>query len=252
MAHFENQQASHRHSLNILELINGYDSFLDNLKVIADMGAGNGQDINWWATLMDKEDPPAPRDYLCFAVDKNTRIFDKDIATLPNIKIIEADFEQPRIVPRKIDLMWSHNSFQYAINPLQTLKNWNEMMNVNGMLVITVPQTYGYSYNRLVNRTYNHAFYSYTPTNLIYMLASNGFDCKDFYMCKNTEDPWLTIATYKSDIPPFDLRTVTWDELYAANLIHPSIFRSYTKYGHVRQEDIIVKWLNGNWTELKD
>jgi hypothetical protein len=41
------------------------------------------------------------------------------------------------LLPRKVDLMWCHDSFQYVLNPLATLRHWNSMMNENGMLIIS-------------------------------------------------------------------------------------------------------------------
>ena len=55
MALFKNGYDSHQHSLEVLNLLYGYDSFLDNLKVIADMGCGRGYDAQWWAQLTTRE-----------------------------------------------------------------------------------------------------------------------------------------------------------------------------------------------------
>ena len=48
---FKNAYASHDHSRGILDLIYGYDSFLDSLSIVADFGCGAGLDAEWWATL---------------------------------------------------------------------------------------------------------------------------------------------------------------------------------------------------------
>jgi len=45
-----------RHSLPILETIRQYDTFLESLKNVADMGCGTGEDIAWWATLENYDD----------------------------------------------------------------------------------------------------------------------------------------------------------------------------------------------------
>ena len=58
-----------RHSLKVLNQLYEYDSFMDSLKNVADMGCGTGEDINWWATLTTRDDPPEPHNYNCFAVD---------------------------------------------------------------------------------------------------------------------------------------------------------------------------------------
>jgi ubiquinone/menaquinone biosynthesis C-methylase UbiE len=73
-----------RHSLKILNQLREYDSFLDSLKTIADMGCGTGEDIEWWATLMTRDDPPKPYNYKCFAVDRD----DSKLSQVPNLSNI--------------------------------------------------------------------------------------------------------------------------------------------------------------------
>ena len=70
MALFKNPYYSHEHSLEVLNLIHGYDSFLDNIRSVADMGCGAGLDVQWWATLATRDDPPEPRNYKVYAVIK--------------------------------------------------------------------------------------------------------------------------------------------------------------------------------------
>ena len=243
MVQFKNAQESHEHSLQTLEILYGYDSFLDSLEVVADMGCGRGLDINWWATLETRDDPPEPRNYKCFAVDRNVTRVDPTVAALPNLKVVEQDFENKKL-SRKVDLMWSHDSFQYVTNPLHTLKLWNQQMNVNGMLILILPQSTTTEYNRLVARGYNHSYFNHNLVSLIYMLSVNGFDCKDAYALKQENDPWLHIAAYKSDIEPMDPATTSWYDLAEKGLLNTSVENSLNKFGYVRQEDIIYPWLD--------
>lgn len=249
--------ASTRHSLTILNQLYEYDSFLDSLKTIADMGCGTGEDITWWATLTTRDDPPVPHNYTCFAVDHDPSKLAR-IPDLPNIKKMQRDFNQ-LCLPVKVDLMFSHDSLQYSTNPLATLKQWNEMMNVNAMLVLAVPQHSGVEYNRYYSRSYSGCFYHYTPTNLIYMLAINGFDCRDAYLLKRFNDPWIHVAVYKTDREPVDPATTGWLDLVDKNILHPSIESSIVQHGYLRQEDIVMPWLDrenyfvdyvSDWTEI--
>jgi SAM-dependent methyltransferase len=232
-----------RHSLNILNQLREYDSFLDSLKTIADMGCGTGEDITWWATLETRDDPPVPYNYKCFAVDRD----EKKLASVPdltNIAKINKDFTKSNIFPIKIDLMFAHDCLQYSTNPLETLKNWNGHMNGNGMLVLSVPQHSGVEYNRYYSRSYNGCFYHHTPVSLIYMLAVNGFDCRDAYLLKKFDDPWINLAVYKSDILPQDPNTTTWQDLVELGLLNPTVVESINKHGHLRQEEIVYPWLD--------
>jgi SAM-dependent methyltransferase len=252
MERFRNAYDSHDHSMQILELLYGYDSFLDSLSVVADMGCGAGLDTEWWATLETRDDPVEPHNYLVYAVDENLSKINKDILALENVKPIQKNFEDDNLFPRKVDLMWSHDSFQYAVNPMQTLKRWNHAMSENGMLVMALPQSIHYLYNRMHNNTYSGCYYNHNITSLIYMLAVNGFDCKDAYFYKNMNDPWLYAAVYKSGVAPLDPRKTSWHDLAAADLINDSIKQSLNKNNYVRQEDILTTWLDKGFYRIRE
>ena len=232
-----------RKSEKILQQLRGYESFLGSLRTICDMGSGTGDDITWWAQLTSL-DEEIPYNYRCFAVDNNETNLNK-IPNLENITKIHRDFTQPYIIPTNIDLLWSHDSLQYSINPLDTLKNWNEQMSVNGMLILSVPQSNGVEYNRYFSRTYSGCYHNFTPTSLIYMLAVNGFDCRDAYLLKEFGDPWIHMAVYKSDIAPMDPATTSLFQLADNMLLHPTVINSINKNGYIRQEEIIYPWLDG-------
>ena len=232
-----------RHSEQILSCLREYDSFLDSLRVIADMGCGTGEDITWWATLETRDDPPVPYNYRCFAVDRDEKKLSY-VPDLTNITKLNRDFTTAPIFPIKIDLMFSHDSLQYSTNPLETLKNWNSQMNVNGMLVLSVPQHSGVEYNRYYSRSHSGCYYHFTPTNLIYMLAVNGFDCRDAYLLKKFNDPWINIAVYKSNVEPMDPATTTWTDLLSTGLLNPTVEQSILTHGYLKQEEIVYPWLD--------
>ena len=245
---FKDKYESHEHSMRVLDLISMYDGFMDSLTVIADMGAGSGLDINWWATAETRDEPPQPYNYVCYAVDKDV----SKLTNLPkNVHVIQGDFEE-RLVPRSIDVLWCHDAFQYALNPLATLKNWNAQMSTNGMLCLVVPQTSNYQYNRYMNRVYDGCYFNYNVCNLLYMLAVNGFDCRDSYMYKAPNDPWIHLAVYKTDIAPMDPGTTRWYDLAEKGLLHDSLIASIEKHGHLRQEDIVLPWLDRDFYFVKD
>jgi trans-aconitate methyltransferase len=248
---FKNAYDSHDHSRQILDLLYGYDSFLDSISVVADMGCGAGQDVEWWATLRTRDDPPEDRDFTVYGLDQNISGIDKFVTDLPNVKFIQGDFEQPGLLPRKVDLMWSHDSFNYAINPLQTLATWNRQMNTNGMLILSIPQNMHYQYNRFQNNSYSGVYYNHNIATLIYMLATSGFDCKDAYFYKNANDPWLYAAVYKSS-EPLDPKTTSWFDLADKNLINDSMKNSINKHSYVRQEDIITTWLDKDFYRIRE
>jgi hypothetical protein len=76
------------------------------------------------------------------------------------------------------------------------------------------------------------------------MLAVNGFDCRDAYLLKKFQDPWIQVAVYKTDVPVMDPDITNWYDLADKNLLHPSIVSSINTHGFLRQEEIVMPWLD--------
>lgn len=244
MARFRNAIDSHEHSLEFLNLLYVHDSFLDSLQVVADMGCGAGLDTEWWATLYTRDDPPEPRNYIVYAVDKDLKFFEPEVADLPNVYTFESDYTE-KCLPRKVDLIWSHDSFQYSLEPLRTLATWNSMLNVNGMLALSLPQPVYMHKGSIQSHSYSGQYYNYNILNLMYMLAVNGFDCRDAYFYRTYNHQWLYAAVYKS-CEPMDPATTSWFDLADKHLVNDSIVESLNRYGHVQMEDLVVCWLDKN------
>ena len=249
MALFSNPILSHDHSLEILKVVYDYDSFLDNLTVIADMGCGAGLDTRWWATLETRDDPPEPHNYIVYAVDQDIRQIEPDIAAIENVTVIEGNFEE-RVIPRQVDLIWAHDTFQYAKDPFKCLATWKATLNQNGMLIMAVPQTTYWDHSRaqLIVSNHSHQYYNYNLLNLIYMLAISGFDCRDAYFYRKENTPWLYAAVYASEHGP--MPGASWYDLAARGLINDSIISSVNRYGYARLEDTIVAWLDKDFYQI--
>ena len=252
MALFKNSYDSHVHSLGVLNLLCEYDSFLDNLSVVADVGCGSGLDAKWWAELSTRDDPPEPHNYLVYAVDQNTNQIEPEVRLVPNVTVIEGDFSE-RIIPRQVDLMWAHNSFQESRDPFKTLATWKSTMSLNGMLVMSIPQTtyWDHSHSKLIVSNHSYQHYSYNVLNLMYMLAISGFDCRDAYFYRQPNTPWLYAAVYASEHTPLPANA-SWYDLADRNLINDSIINSVNKYGYARLEDTVVQWLDKDNYIIKD
>ena len=250
MAQFKNAYASHEHSLEVLNMLYTYDSFLDSLTVIADMGCGLGLDSQWWATLMTRDEPSEPRNYIVYAVDQDVTQIDPDIEALENVYPMQGNFEDP-ILPRKADLVWAHDSFQFAQNPLKCLRNWRDSMNINGMLVMAVPQTTYMDHNRLIVSNHHNQYYSYNLLNLMYMLAMSGFDCRDAYFYRKPNTPWLYAGVYATEVDTLPAQA-TWYDLADRNLINASVVASLNRYGYARLEDVVVAWFDKDWYTIRD
>lgn len=85
----------------------------------------------------------------------------------------------------------------------------------------------------------------------MYMLAVNGFDCRDCYIYAQPNYGWIHFAVYKN-YEPFDYKTTSWFDLADKRLISDSAMNSLNKWGHVRQEDLMFVWLDKDWRFAKN
>jgi hypothetical protein len=241
MAQFNNAYQSHQHSLSVLNLLQEHDTFMESINTVADMGAGGCLDTLWWAEATTRDDASEPLNLKCFAVDKKTQQTDFDLPS--NIVYIQRDFEKA-CLPTPVDVIWCHDAFQYALNPLQTLKAFNQQMNVNGLLYIGIPLQNYHMYGRWQSTGENYQYHSHSFLSLLYSLAVNGFDCRDAYFRKAADDPWLHVAVFKSDQEPLDPATTSWFELAELGLLNDHVTNSIRTYGQVRQQDALFPWLD--------
>jgi hypothetical protein len=126
------------------------------------------------------------------------------------------------------------------------------MMSVNGMLIMSIPQSIHYENNRLNNNSYNGWYFNHNIVNMIYMLAVNGFDCRDAYFYKDVNDMWLHVAVYKSDVAPMNPQTTSWHDLVDASLVNESVKQCIEQYGYVKQEAILTTWLDKDYYRIRE
>ena len=244
MSLFADSHASHKHSLLTLNELQEYDEFMESISTLVDLGCGSGLDIEWWATRTTREDNPKPLNINCVGVD-----------TLPELSIAKqysnvtyqsADFEGDLYPPKKkkFDVLWCHDSFQYALNPVQTLSNWWHIAGDGARLVLIVPQTTNIHRHQLAftqeSYTYNH----FTLVSLIHMLAVSGWDCKSGFFKKNQQDAWLHAVVYKSQHAPMNPKITYWHHLSQLKLLPESAEKSVYAHGELDQRDLIVPWLD--------
>ena len=117
---FKNSDESHQHSLEILNVLGQYEDFMLSIKTLADIGCGSGQDLVWWATRTTNDERATPLNISCQGID----ILDNlPVAKqYPNIVYQKVDFEENIYPPtNKFDVLWCHDAFQYAVDPIKTL-----------------------------------------------------------------------------------------------------------------------------------
>lgn len=248
---FRNPAESHAHSLDILNLLYEYDDFMESVGTLIDLGCGSGLDLEWWATRTTREDAPKPLNIRCMGVDKieaNTALFKK----YSNITYQRGNFETTEWLSKKqkFDVLWCHDAFQYAINPIETLKTWRSIANDDAMLVISVPDTVSIVRRSLSFAQPSGCFYHHSMVSLMHMLAMTGWDCAAGFFRKRIATPWIDLIVYKSTVEPLDPAQTTWYNLAEQNLIPKSAQQSIDRHGFLRQEDLVVPWLDKSLTWL--
>jgi len=234
---------SHEHSLQTLNQLYEYDDFMFSISTVVDLGCGPGQDLEWWATRTTRDESQMPLNIQCTGVD----LFDslKVCKKYTNIEYQKRDFENLIEHPEKgFDILWCHDSFQYAINPIQTLSRWHDIASPGGMLYICVPITERIHRRQLDYHLPAGNFYHYSLVNLIYMLATSGWDCRSGFFKQALGDDWIHAAVYKSDQAPRDPKSTSWYDLRDAKLLPQSTDASIMSHGYLRQQDLVIPWLD--------
>jgi SAM-dependent methyltransferase len=244
---FGSHQESHRHSLETLSLLERYDDFMGSLETVYDMGAGAGYDAEWWATRTNPQ-TGKPYDIQCFALDAHDQ---RRVHLRHNLNYLVADFEEPD-PGRRADLIWSHDSFRFTTNPLGLLKTWNSNLIDGGALMLITPQTHILHQGNKLPRATSYSYFYYDITNLMYMLAVAGFDCRQGHFWKQRGDPWIHAFVYKIR-EPLDPKTTSLGTLVDLNAFTDSVINGIKSSGELRQEDIFTHWISGHycrWSEV--
>jgi SAM-dependent methyltransferase len=247
MTGFSSPEASHAHSLSVLETLYQFDDFMQSIQHVADMGCGAGLDMLWWATRTTREQHPRPLNIRCTGIDlaESCAAVDRHryISYLPQ------DFEQPILVHKKrFDVIWCHDAWQYVQDPFCTLRQWRDVASSGAMLVITVPQTTTFAMNREQVQQQDGCYWHWTLVNLIHVMAVSGWNCAQGFFQKLPGDPWITAIVYRSEQEPVDARTTRWYDLCDQGLLPDSAVKSIQRHGYLRQQDLVLPWIDRGLT----
>ncbi len=234
-------------SAETLMLLNQRTDFMDSLSVIADMGCGKGTDAAAWADLVEEND--RPRKLFVFAVDKILQIDNHNRRS--NIRTVKEDFSNTTIAKNKVDVLWCYNSFQYATDPVKTLRHWYGIMNENALLYIAIPQSnYIDDLSRWQMINSNGCFWPHNIASLIYLLAACGFDCKDGHFKQRRHEQMIHFCVYKSPHVPMQLDDASLYLLDEKKLLPHTISKCIQKFGAMRHEFLQLEWLDGTISDL--
>ena len=241
---FRNAEESHAHSLQTLDMLYEHDDFMSSIDTVLDIGCASGLDLEWWATRTTRDESQQPLNINCTGVDLHNTLSLTN--RYSNIRYQEANFETS-IVPskkNKFDVLWCHDAFQYAINPIGTLSHWWNIANDNAMLIIVVPQTTVMAQRSQAFYQPSGCYYHHTMVSLMHMLSVSGWDCASGFFLKRPNEAWIHAAVYKSSHAPMDPRQTSWYSLIEKKLLPESAETSIMKHGYLRQQDLLVPWLD--------
>jgi len=225
-------------------MLQEYDEFMESIGTLVDLGCGSGLDIEWWATRVTREDNPRPLDIHCVGIDT----IDQSFAPRQhkNVSYQRTNFEKSIELSsdKKFDVLWCHDAFQYAIDPIGTLSRWWNIANPGAMLILIVPETQRIHHKKLMFTQASSCYYHYSIVSLIHMLSVSGWDCGAGFFKKNPTDSWIHAIVYKSDHAPMDPTTTTWYQLSDLGLLPESANASIQAHGELQQQDLILPWLD--------
>jgi ubiquinone/menaquinone biosynthesis C-methylase UbiE len=214
-----------------------------SISTVVDLGCGLGDDLQWWATRTTNDEPPVPLDIKCTGIDLADQL--SLTKKYNNVSYQQRDFESFIEQPEKgFDILWCHNAFQFAVNPVQTLSRWWDIASPGAMLYICVPITQRIHRHQLDYYLPAGNYYHYSMVNLMYMLATAGWDCRSGFFKQSPNDNWLHAVVYKSSQEPLDPKTASWYRLSELKLLPESADVSINAHGHLEQQDLLVPWID--------
>ena len=232
---------SHQHSLETLNQLYEYDDFMASIRTLVDLGCGTGDDLVWWATRTTRDDNPEPLNIACTGVDINNNL----TVTHENITYQQRNFEDLIEHPEEgFDVLWCHDAFQYARDPIKTLSRWWDIASPGGMLAITVPVTQSIERRQLSYTLPNGCYYHHTMVSLMGMLATAGWDCGAGFFKQTPTEPWIHAIVYRSEHAPQDPHVTDWHRLSELKLLPESAEKSIYAHSALRQQDLVVPWVD--------
>jgi hypothetical protein len=153
-------------------------------------------------------------------------------------------------IPDGFDVLWCFDAFQYAIDPIKTLSQWRNIATKGAMLVIGIPQTVAVQQRQLSFHLKPGCFYHHSLVSLIHMLSLTGWDCNTGFFHQRPNHGWIYAVAYKSDHQPLDPRSTNWYNLAELNLLPESAVRSIKAHGYLRQQDLLLPWLDKSFTSM--
>jgi hypothetical protein len=106
-----------------------------------------------------------------------------------------------------------------------------------------VPSTISVYQNRFQNYTPTQHFNTFSVSQIIYLLALNGFDVNDFYLQKEKFIDIIQVVTYKEREPlPY---STSWYEMVDMGILNDNIKEIVLQNNILSDQGLVTKWLDG-------
>jgi len=116
-------------------------------------------------------------------------------------------------------------------------------MSTGSMLYLCVPSTVSVYQNRFQNYTPGQNYNTFTVSQILYLLALNGFDVKDFYLQKEKYTDLIQVLTYKEREPlPYN---TSWYEMFDMDILNENMKELVLGNGILSDQGLVTKWLDG-------
>lgn len=229
-------------SLEVLELLGEHHEFMSSIKNIAVIEDRHGGDAAWWSDYRSDDEQTKSTYNIKNFVRKNQC---QGQHRRPNVKFVETDMSSTGAAPGSFDLIWANNCLQRSSNPFETLCHWWDLLKLDGMLCLSVPQTnYIDDLGRWKITSYSGEYFSWNMVNLIQSLAVCGFDCRDGHFKQVRHDPYIWASVYRGSTQPRDPATTNWYELKELGLTPVYLDECINRFGCVKHEFLKVEWLD--------
>lgn len=229
-------------SREVLTLLGEYHDFMETIKNVAVMDDTHGDDAVWWSDYRLSEEQTKSQYRISNFVRKNQC---RSENKRPNVKFIETDISNTGEKSNSYEFIWANNCLQRSSDPFKTLTHWWDLLKEDGMLCLSVPQTnYIDDLGRWQVHGYSGEYFSWNMVNLIQVLATCGFDCRDGHFKQVRHDPYIWASVYKGRTPPQNPDTTSWYKLKDLNLTPIYLDECIDRFGYVRYEFLKVEWLD--------